>query len=428
MKTDSTVSPILPSILASLLDPEHDIVRIVSPNYSGLGQAFASYGFKGCHESAPGEAPALQSAVAADCTVVVNILPFRAGRDNLGITQLRKFLEGPAQKIVLVVMPAILFSNRKDERSLRRDLLTENRLEASIALPGNLLPDTRLPVSILILDKRRTFKDDPNVRFIDASQLDIAKVSTLWQDEKLSELRNFVIHEMDYKQLGCVTKDARDLCVSDESLLATAHCLNEEERQTYDRLQRCKTIKLGKLVNFFRPLLPSKTGKGEQLRILNPGQLEPWGYTTPSGQSTAQIERAGKTDQLLQPGDVVLGIRGMLGKVGIISPEWTDTSFWVVSQSCIILRPALKNYDMRLLFIYLRSEMGQIALNALACGATVPLVQINDLKNMDIPFSSEEDAQIMLHDFATEVSLCRDIDNLKKQRDNLISRHWSLTM
>ena len=92
------------------------------------------------------------------------------------------------------------------------------------------------------------------------------------------------------------------------------------------------------------------------------------------------------------------------------------------------MRPALKNYDMRLLFIYLRSEMGQIALNALACGATVPLVQINDLKNMDIPFSSEEDAQIMLHDFATEVSLCRDIDNLKKQRDNLIARHWSLTM
>ena len=138
------------------------------------------------------------------------------------------------------------------------------------------------------------------------------------------------------------------------------------------------------------------------------------------------IERAGKTDPLLQPGDVVLGIRGMLGKVGIISRDWKDDTPWVVSQSCIILRPALKNYDMRLLFVYLRSEMGQIALNALACGATVPLVQIGDLKNMDIPMPSEEEAQAMIRDFTEEVSLCYNMEKLQRQCDALVARHWSL--
>ena len=152
MKLETKLSPVLPSILASFLDPERDIVRIVSPHYSGMGQAFAAYGFKGCHEAAPDEVPALQTAEAADCTAVVNILPFRAGRDNAGITLLREFLKGPAQKIVLIVVHALLFSNRKDERNLRRELLSENLLEASITLPGNLLPDSGIPVSIIILD------------------------------------------------------------------------------------------------------------------------------------------------------------------------------------------------------------------------------------------------------------------------------------
>ncbi len=426
MKLETKLSPVLPSILASFLDPERDIVRIVSPHYSGMGQAFAAYGFKGCHEAAPDEVPALQTAEAADCTAVVNILPFRAGRDNAGITLLREFLKGPAQKIVLIVVHALLFSNRKDERNLRRELLSENLLEASITLPGNLLPDSGIPVSIIILDKRRALKKDYNVRFIDASTLNISAIFNLWQSERLPELRTFIAREMDYAQPGCVVADARDLCVRGESLLATAHCLSEEEKQTRERLLHCETTQLGKLVNIFRPLLPSKAGKGELLHILNPGQLEPWGYTRPSGQSTALIERAGKTDQLLQPGDVVLGIRGMLGKVGIISQDWTDDTLWVVSQSCVLLRPALKSYDMRLLFIYLRSQMGQVALSALACGATVPLVQINNLKNMDIPLPSDEDAQTMLHDFAVEVSLCDEIEKLQKRRDSLAARHWSL--
>lgn len=420
----NTLSPILPSILASLLDPEHDIVRIVSPFYSGLGQAFAAYGFRGCHEAAPEEVPALQSATPSECTTIVNILPMM--RDRSEIVQLHSFLKTPAQKIVLVVAPALLYSNRVDVRSLRRDLLSENKIEASIALPEKLLPDTFIPVSILILDKERSFIIDPMVRFIDASRLDTTKISKMWQNEKLPELRAFVTKALGYSQPQCVAVDTRDLCVRGESLLATAHCLSEEQKQVQEKLQQTRTMKLGKLVNFFRPLLPSKTGEGEELNILQPGQLKLWGYTTPSGHSPAMIERAGKTDPLLQPGDVVLGIRGMLGKVGIISRDWKDDTPWVVSQSCIILRPALKNYDMRLLFVYLRSEMGQIALNALACGATVPLVQIGDLKNMDIPMPSEEEAQSMIRDFTEEVSLCYNMENLQKQCDALVARHWSL--
>ena len=424
MTNTSTLSPIIPVIQTSLLDPEHDIVRIVSPHYPGLGQAFAAYGFRGCHEAALGEIPALQSATVSECTAIVSILPVM--RDGSEISQLQSFLESPAQKIVLAVLPALLYSRRLDVRSLRRDLLSENTIEASIALPEKLLPDTPIPVSILVLNKQRSFDKDPKVRFIDASRLDTTKISQMWKNENLPELRAFVAQALDYSQPQCVAVDTRDLCVRGESLLATAHCLSEEQKQVQEKLQQTKTMKLGKLVNFFRPLLPSKTGEGEELNILQPGQLKLWGYTTPSGHSPAMIERAGKTDPLLQPGDVVLGIRGMLGKVGIISRGWKDDIPWVVSQSCIILRPALKNYDMRLLFIYLRSEMGQIALNALSCGATVPLVQIGDLKNMDIPMPSEEEAQSMIRDFTEEVSLCYNMENLQKQCDALVARHWSL--
>lgn len=139
-----------------------------------------------------------------------------------------------------------------------------------------------------------------------------------------------------------------------------------------------------------------------------------------------RTERQGKMDPLLQPGDIVLAIRGTLGKVGMLPPDWQDEELWVANQSCLVLRPARRDVDARLVYLYLRSAIGQAALQSLDCGASTPLVQLSDLKKMPVPVPSPEEAQAMLADFEKELALCARMEELRKEVDLLAGSHWSL--
>jgi len=425
MKDYPALSPVLPSILTSLFNAECDRVHVISKWwYTGLTSSFIQRGFQGDFEGTLQDVPPCNTADS--CQSLVALLPYGTAKENPCIPLIRQYVSGPASRLYLIVLPNLLFSNRLEDRSLRQELLEANLVEASIMLPERMLPDISLGVSLLILNKDRT-SEDRQVRFINASSLDTKKVEALAKAEAFDELREYVRGELSYDRPDCVSVDARDLIVRGESLLASAHCLTDEQKQAQALLAGLQTNKLEKVAHFFRPLLPSKDGKGDKLKVLNVAQFSSYGYTKPECQTEAYVERAGKTDQLIQAGDIVLCIRGTLGKVGIAAQDFTTDDPWVVSPASIILRPVSKDYDPRLLFLYLRSELGQALLKKLATGATVPMVQIKDLKNLDVVIPTGAEAEKLLADFEAEVALSEQIAQLEAQRKELASRQWSLS-
>ena len=72
-------------------------------------------------------------------------------------------------------------------------------------------------------------------------------------------------------------------------------------------------------------------------------------------------------------------------------------------------------------------SLGQELLKKLACGATVPMVQMKDLKKLEVVMPTGEQAGQLLHDFDAEVTLSEQIDNLERQRRELAARHWRLS-
>ena len=379
MQQHSELSPVLPFMLASLLDAGKDSVLIVSSWYTGLEQAFASQGFKVRLDKTP-TAPLPDSV--EEGAVLIGMVPLDGVKEDIGVAMIRRCLNSAARRLYLIVVQAMLFSNRVALRTFRKELLERNLVEASIMLPERLLPDTGVSISLLILDKdRESAKSDGQVRFINASDLDTKRIGALVKAGTFDVLRGYVRSSFSYARPDCASVDVRDLLVRGESLLASAHCLTGAQQKAASLLEGLHTEPLGSVVNFFRPLLPSSDGKGEQLNVLNVAQFSSFGYTKSERQTQAYVERAGKTDQLIQPGDVLLCIRGALGKVAIASNDFSIDEPWIASASAIILRPASKAYDPRLLFLYLRSELGQELLKKLACGATVPMVQMKDLKS-----------------------------------------------
>ena len=424
MRNSNELSPVLPSILTSLFDSENDRIHVISTWYTGLTSTFIKQGIQGIFEGTPHD---LQPTATEDaCESLVAFLPYGTAKENPSIPLIRQYVKGPARKLYLIVMANLLFSNRLEDRSLRQELLEANLVEASIMLPERLLPDTALGVSLLILNKDRSV-DDRQVQFINASGIDTKKVEALAKAEAFTELRDYVRGELSYARPDGASAHSLDLVVRGESLLASAHCLTDEQKQAQALLTGLQTNKLEKVAHFFRPLLPSKDGKGDKLKVLNVAQFSSYGYTKPECQTEAYVERAGKTDQLIQAGDVLLCIRGTLGKVGIAAKDFTTDDPWIVSPAAIILRPVKKDYDSRLLYLYLRSELGQTLLKKIATGATVPMVQIKDLKNLDVVIPIGAEAEQLLADFEAEVALSEQIAQLEAQRKELSSRQWSLS-
>ena len=55
------------------------------------------------------------------------------------------------------------------------------------------------------------------------------------------------------------------------------------------------------------------------------------------------------------------------------------------------------------------------------------MVQIKDLKNLDIVIPTGAETEQLLADFEAEVALSEQIAQLEAQRKNLASRQWSLS-
>src|SRR5690606_595739 len=114
---------------------------------------------------------------------------------------------------------------------------------------------------------------------------------------------------------------------------------------------------------------------------------------------TVRIDRAtvasGRT-QFLHARDIVLVIKGSVGKTGIVPRDVPPAGpeGWSAGQSCIILRS--KRSDIitpEALAIQLRSPVGQESLRRISSGATIPLIRSKELVRMPILVPDEATAR-----------------------------------
>ncbi|WP_291384547.1 MULTISPECIES: N-6 DNA methylase [Achromobacter] len=112
-------------------------------------------------------------------------IPPRATADYAFISHMVETLKPGHGRMAVVVTHGVLFRGGA-ELQIRRHLLEENLVDAVIALPAKLLPNTSLPIALLVLRKD---KGDGHVLFIDASrQFEHGKTQNQLRDEDLAEI------------------------------------------------------------------------------------------------------------------------------------------------------------------------------------------------------------------------------------------------
>jgi type I restriction enzyme S subunit len=84
---------------------------------------------------------------------------------------------------------------------------------------------------------------------------------------------------------------------------------------------------------------------------------------------------------VLQRGDLVMSVRGSIGKLGIVGAEHDGAQ---LSPNCIRFAPT-KAVESRYLFLFLRSPLGQEKMSGHSAATAIATIRASNIKNVALP-------------------------------------------
>jgi type I restriction-modification system DNA methylase subunit len=289
-----------------------------------------------------------------------------------------------SKKAIFVVPPGLLFTKGQEQR-LREHLVhhggERNELEAVITLPSGVMPQINVATAILVMNPRLETED---VRMVD---LGVAKRNIASADEIVRNGKNLALGlEFDEGRARVVTR--QDI-IDNDCIFTPSRYI----RQPVDAGPNA--IALEQVFDVVRPPVLEKVGGAEVFELGIP-DLGSWNQIERLPAKTTTIRTRGSVGYELKQGDVVLSVKGTVGKCGIVG--CFEGAKLVVSQSCVALRVKGELWgpkvDPQYLLMYLRSVAGRAQLESLQVGAGMQHVSVATLLSafrFPVPSASERD-------------------------------------
>ena len=378
-------------------------------------------------------------------------------------------------RVILGVSNGTLFRSVGIEEVAREEMLESGRLQAVFSMPpGMAYPTTMIATSLLVLDHKGARRS--NVRFIDLSNERFASKTARGRMEAREEHSWVEILDADpYSwdaDLELVDHDGQgwDACVIDVPLdeirgqggiLTIERYLKAGVAQSLAGFhERYELAALEDVVELIRPVALPKFDLGKFQREIWPDDAESnenAGALDPPTQTVTVtfydifeaapgdvgergfLERPAKADvversslrkarnQQLRPGDVVLSVKGTIGRVGLVpetAPDELDANFWTAGQSLMILRPKGRRMSSVALYEYLSDEIVQEFLHSLSGGTAIRSINAKDLRKLQIPIPAPEMQREIEASFNRRQKLHDEVDELRAEIDKERQRCW----
>lgn len=315
---------------------------------------------------------------------------------------------------IFLVSPNVLFAKGQESR-LRRALLYAgpgNAVAGVCALPNRLLSHTNMATNVLLLAtdhaRRGTRMVDIAGQLVDGrhnnrrvKDLDVSKAMALMSsDEPVADL--------------AVLVDPEECRQNDYSLLPSRYT-----RRVVDYGER--RVPLRQLLQRAELRISPPGQDPDALTVWEIGltQLDRWRPIEHLPEKTVQITQKRLLNASLRPGDLVVCVKGSVGKVGLVgsllkpraadatsdndSPlrDAVDATEAVPAQSCIGLRPDVTRVLPEYLFAFMRSQDFLRQLDSLRVGASLPHVTPSTmLDSIQVPVPTlEEQAKLAMKYF-----------------------------
>jgi type I restriction enzyme M protein len=342
------------------------------------------------------------------------------------------------QHQLILLADGFLFRTTKNDQIYKRLIVSNYGLSAVISLPRGIIGrDGGVASSLLIFDAVNRSPEQA-IRFIDCRSGAPSKLRLQSPQAKQHDVRAWLarINSATNNKYAVQVK-VDELAANDFNLAVDRYVIDAEIRRQRQLLDRQNTVPLGDLADLYRPQ-PFKptpehrrppTGQIITMREVATGDIHDGVVKRPDKKIDVW---AGDVDQIeriiLRPGDILISVKGKVGVAGVVPDDAPKDIFdaWTAGQSFVIarLRQSTPIDDPAVLARYLASAFGQAQLQALAGGATVPLIPMNDLKRLPIPVPPIESQRQILGQIEETQSLRRKIEEIQAeiwQRDREIS-------
>lgn len=325
-----------------------------------------------------------------------------------------------------LVSAGIGFRTSRDLEFFREELVRKNWLDAVVALPAGVMGGTRAEGLLLVLKRERKAKAP--IQMVAAQELQTPYKRKSSRHNRQStgsmELAQLLNDRRESNHSRLVT--AEELEANGFSFQVSRYLHSDGDLVLQRYLNSRDTVQLGDLAEIRRPTasLDRQEEDGIEAWEVTPGDIDNSGQLR-QGTKRIRLPEAALAkgrQQLLEPGDVLLSIKGGLGKVAVVQdlehPTVPGQAFCVVR-----LRPNAPLTPAALVQ-YLRSAVGQTLLDKVGQGTSVAFVPIGEVKSMPvvIPHPSELQRAEALEQ--ESVALSREVEELSRKLQRLSHQGW----
>jgi hypothetical protein len=325
-----------------------------------------------------------------------------------------------------LVSAGLGFRTSRDLEFFREELVRKNWLDAAVALPPGALASAGPKGLLLVLRKDRPA--GAPVLLVSAEELLLPSKGRgskqIWNSEAIKELADLLHERRETTDSRLVA--AEELEANGFSLQVSRYLHSEGDLMLQRYIASRETVQLGDLAEIKRPVasLGRQEDDGIEVREVTPGDIDDSGQLL-QGSKLIRLPKAALAkgrQQLLEQGDVLLSIKGGLGKVAVVQdlkhPTVPGQAFCVVR-----LRPNAPLTPAALVQ-YLRSAVGQTLLNKAGQEAAVSFVPMGAVKSLSIviPHASELKRAEALE--KESVALSQEVDELSRRLQRLSRQGW----
>ncbi|MFL9948940.1 N-6 DNA methylase [Paraburkholderia agricolaris] len=319
-------------------------------------------------------------------------------------------------RAVFVTPQGVLFTKGQEQR-LREYLLNRGekatRVQAVITLPPGVFPTMGIAGAITVLDA--------------ASGSDAIYMADLGSGRRSLQEAGDIVSAGREVALGRAQSDKARL-VSHAEIEA-----NEFSFAPSRYLRRVAdlgddAVKLGDICEAVRPPVSSKEVTPFEVAEVGLPDLHRWQPINHDIEKTVYLKSAPKEATLVQPGDIMISIKGSVGRVALMGAAAQHRPT-VVSQSCLALRLDQKwhgkNLSPEVLVMYLRSPHGQAQLEGLQVGAGVQHISPGTLMSaVMVPLPSAQACMEIRDDYNHLCHLENQVGSLEQEIMDISRRRW----
>lgn len=340
---------------------------------------------------------------------------------------IRHIIAQTCGRAIIALPNNILFS--PDYKDLRKELVERGFIESIIAMPKGLFTHITISFALLVLsisEPRESirFVNAENKYSIDPKPKSKAKLTDI---EEIVELATGRLADVDSAEIDNKTVSSNGF------MLQVNRYVGLESKKEIDlHLKSYQTKLLGEIVDIIRTMPMTSSDDVIDVWEVRADDLPEFAYISqPLKKVSINRATSGKNkSHFLQPFDIVLIIKGSVGKIGIVPKDIppSNEGGWIIGQSGIILRVKDENIlDPRVLAVYLRSSLGQKLLKGIVVkGATIPLIRQQDLMELQVIIPTEEESIKLVNSLEEQAHIQREIEILRARQDSIANRFWKI--